>query len=304
MFGVWARSYSAVLDLLLKNYIQLNSKYFAQNWLQFDFWARSHCQKNRDALQVQWKPSSIILPLKCNSNNIILAKIWLGNNFFVSLQSRSITVVHPKRNPSQSWNHNWPIVKSDNDLAKSLTMIFARSTNFEAVVKTFPCREAIYRAGKYTPLNQSLTQVIYTMGRVEKYRRSSLFYQSIILDVLVQLISWQSSRRKSNFGLLRIPKVCSECVSIRPWKVTSFLRRERNILIRSNENLWISAKGNMAVVTVRLWENYFAVPFCALLLSIGLACRWHKKITCLVKFGWWYTDIYAATATPWEYLPL
>ena len=80
MFGVWDQSSWAVLDLLLKNYIQLNSKYFAQDWLQFDVWARSHCQKNCDALQVQWKPSSINLPLKCNLNNIILAKIWLGNS--------------------------------------------------------------------------------------------------------------------------------------------------------------------------------------------------------------------------------
>ena len=117
-----------------------------------------------------WCSGTIILPLKCNFNNIIFAKIWLGNNVFVSLQRQSTTVVHnPKRNPSQSWSHNWPIVKVRQWFAKSLAMIFARSGNFEVAVKTFPCEEAIHRAGKYTPLNQSLTQVIYTMGRVEKY---------------------------------------------------------------------------------------------------------------------------------------
>ena len=88
-----------------------------------------------------------------------------------------------------------------------LTVIFARLAKFEPAAgcsgEDISVRGSNSSGGKYRPLHQALTRVIYFCSQSwEMFRQ-----EHNLICLLIQLMFWPSSRRWFDCGLLPIPKV-------------------------------------------------------------------------------------------------
>ena len=185
-----------------------------------------------------------------------------------------------------------------------LTVIFARLAKFEPTEgcsgEDISVRGSNSSGGKYRPLHQALTRVIYFCSQSwEMFRQEHNFicpHSINVLAVIQEVVQlWFASYSKSVQNCPPTWESKQSKYQALHWQASAQeSKRYQKIILKVKWQSPLGCGGKIASTVLFVFLCYLCSP-------VGHVCWGHKQITHLVKLGRWYKDIYAVTAIPWEY---